>query len=194
MSKYQVFAIATLTSVILLLQGCVAAVGAGAATGAAAVAYDRRTTGTLIDDQFIELKALDAIRADSELWEQSHIGVTSFNNIVLLTGEAPSDELRLRAERRVAPIPKVRRVHNELVTAAPSAILSRSGDTWITAKVKVELVNAQGLEATRVKVVTSKGTVYLMGLVSRGEGDLATAVARRVRGVQRVVKVFEFVN
>lgn len=184
--------VALMTSIVVVVQGCAATIGAGAATGAA-VAYDRRTTGTFIDDQLIELKSLDAIRSDEELWEQSHINITSFNNIILLTGETPSEELRKRAQDRVGKLPKVRRVHNELQIAAPSAVLSRSGDTWITAKLKVELLNAQGLESTRIKVVTENGVVYLMGLVSRKEADLATEVARRVNGVQRVVKVFEYI-
>lgn len=176
-----------------LLGGCAAAVGAGAAAGAAAL-YDRRTTGTLIDDELIELKSLDALRRDRELWDQSHINVTSFNNIVLLTGETPSQPLRQRAAEAVSRLDKVRKVHNEIVVAAPSAMISRSSDTWITGKVKTLLFNAQKLDATRVKVVTENGIVYLMGLVTRSEADSATEVTRQVSGVQRVVKVFEYID
>jgi osmotically-inducible protein OsmY len=176
-----------------LLGGCAAAVVTGAAAGTAAV-YDRRTTGTLIDDQFIELKAIDAIGNDQELHEQAHLNVTSFNNIVLLTGETPNEALRQRTAELVRNLPKVRKVHNEIVVAAPSSLLSRSGDTWITGKVKTELLNVQKMDATRVKVVTENGVVYLMGLVTTEEAETATDVTRQVDGVQRVVKVFEYID
>jgi osmotically-inducible protein OsmY len=176
-----------------LLGGCAAAVVTGAAAGAAAI-YDRRTTGTFIDDEFIELKAIDAIGNDQELHEQAHLNVTSFNNIVLLTGETPNEALRERTAELVRNLPKVRKVHNEIVVAAPSSMLSRTGDTWITGKVKTGLLNAHQLDAARVKVVTENGVVYLMGLVTRQEADAATDVTRQVDGVQRVVKVFEYID
>jgi len=171
--------------------GCAVGVGAGAVT-AGAVAYDRRTTGTMLDDQIIEFKILDALRSDEALWQQAHINATSYNNVVLLTGEAPDEELRARAEAIAKNVPKVRAVHNEIVIAAPSAMLSRSSDAWITSKVKAALVGAYGVDAARVKVVTENGTVYLMGLLTRDEADAATDVVRRVSGVQRVVKLFEY--
>lgn len=176
-----------------LLGGCAAAVGAGAVTGAAA-AHDRRTTGTFVDDGLIELKAVGALQKDEELWNYSHLNVTSFNNLVLLTGEAPSEALRQRAAAAVANLPKVRRVHNEVVVAAPSSVLSRSGDTVITGKVKTALLNNKNVQATRIKVVTENGVVYLMGLVTQTEADAATEVARRVGGVQRVVRIFEYID
>lgn len=176
-----------------LLGGCAAAVGAGVATGAA-VAHDRRTTGTFVDDNLIELKAVGALQSDEELWNYSHLNVTSFNNIVLLTGESPSEALRQRAAQTVANLQKVRKVHNEVVVAAPSSVLSRSGDTLITGKVKTALINNDAVDATRVKVVTENGVVYLMGLVTQEEGNEATEVARRVGGVQRVVKIFEYID
>ncbi len=174
-------------------QGCAVGAATGAATGAL-VAYDRRTTGTVIDDQLIEFKVIDALRQDDELWSQVHLNATSFNNAVLLTGEAPSEELRSRLEPMVARIPKVSRVHNEVVIAAPSSMLSRSSDTWVTGKVKTNLLTETKIEGARVKVVTENGTVYLMGLVTRAEADAATDIARKVSGVQRVVKVFEYID
>ncbi|HSS63913.1 MAG TPA: BON domain-containing protein [Gammaproteobacteria bacterium] len=176
-----------------LLGGCAAAVGAGAVTGAA-VAYDRRTAGTFVDDGLIELKAVGALQKDEELWDYSHINVTSFNNIVLLTGESPSEALRQRAAQAVANLQKVRKVHNEVAVAAPSSVLSRSGDTLITGKVKTALLNSDNVDATRIKVVTENGVVYLMGLVTQTEADAATEVARRVGGVQRVVRIFEYID
>lgn len=182
-----------LMSQTALLSGCAVALITGAAAGTAAI-YDRRTTGTVIDDEFIELKAIDAIGNDQELHEQAHLNVTSVNNIVLLTGETPNEALRQRAAQLVSNLPKVRKVHNEIVVAAPSSVLSRTGDTWITGKVKTQLLNADTASATRIKVVTENGVVYLMGLVTRQEADAATEVTRRVNGVQRVVKIFEYVD
>lgn len=182
-----------LVGVVLLLQGCVAAVGTGVVAGAA-TAYDRRTTGTLIDDQIIELKVVERASKDTELWDQSHINVTSFNNIVLLTGEAPSELLRQRLTKLAAGVPKVRSVHNEMAIAAPSSLLSRSSDTVVTTKALAALANLELDLAGRTKVVTENGVVYLMGLVTRAEADAATNVARQVGGVQRVVKVFEYLN
>lgn len=175
-----------------LLSGCALGVGATAATGAA-VAYDRRTTGTMIDDELIEFKVIDAIRQDQKLWNQIHFNATSFNNIVLLTGESPTEELRGRTNSLVRNIPKVRKVHNEMVIAAPSSLLSRSSDSWITGKVKTNMLTTDN-ESARVKVVTENGSVYLLGLVTRAEADMATQIARKVSGVQRVVKVFEYID
>ncbi|MCB1742099.1 MAG: BON domain-containing protein [Gammaproteobacteria bacterium] len=178
---------------VVLLQGCVAAVGAGA--GAAAyTAYNRRSPGAVIDDQIIEVTAYNTLASDTELYEQSHVQVTSYNNVVLLTGEAPTETLRLRAESLVSGVDKVRRVFNELSVAAPSSYVTRSGDTWITAKVKTNLFGQMSLEASQVKVTTTNGIVYLMGLVTPAEAEQATEVARRVSGVQRVVKLFEYVD
>ncbi|MDH3316970.1 MAG: BON domain-containing protein [Gammaproteobacteria bacterium] len=176
-----------------LLGGCVAAVGAGVVTGAA-VAYDRRSAGTFVDDELIELKSIGALQDDSELWNYSHISVTSFNNIVLLTGECPSEALRQRAAEIVAKVQKVRKVHNEIIIAAPTSMMSRSEDTVLTGKVKTALLNKEDLEATRVKVVTEDGVVYLMGLVTQKEADAATEVTRRVGGVKRVVRIFEYID
>lgn len=175
------------------LTGCAAVIGGGAAA-TAATAYDRRTTGTVIDDEFIELKAVEAWSNDAELWEQTHLNATSYNNVLLLTGEAPSETLRQRAAAMVRGIPKVREVHNEIRVAAPSSLPSRSSDSWVTGKVKTALLNADTVDALRIKVVTEAGVVYLMGLVTRAEADAATDVARRVAGVQRVVKIFEYTN
>jgi osmotically-inducible protein OsmY len=175
------------------LSGCAAAAGATIATGAMTV-HDRRTTGTLIDDQLIEFKVGDQIRTEPELWEQSHVNATSFNNVVLLTGETPSEDFKTRIAALAAAIPKVARVHNELAIAAPSSMLARSSDTWITGKVKTTLLTEMSLDGTRVKVVTEKGVVYLMGLLRSTEAEQATDLARRVGGVERVVRLFELVE
>jgi len=179
-----------------LLSACAPVVIGGAATGAT-VAHDRRTVGTFIDDEGIELKARGNIINEKDLNSQIHINITSINGVVLLSGEAPTEELRQRAEAIVRAIPKVRLIHNELTLAAPSSLMTRSSDTVITAKVKTKLFGIKGhpdFDATRVKVVTENGAVYLMGLMYRSEADAATEAARQVSGVQRVVKLFEYLN
>lgn len=176
-----------------LLSGCAGVVVAGGAA-AASIAHDRRTTGTVIDDNAIELKAGDRFAEDKELHELAHISTTAYNGVVLLTGEAPSEALRGRAERLVSKLEKVRRVHNEVIIAAPSSAMSRSSDALITGNVKGVMLTRKDTDPTRVKVVTSNGTVYLMGLVTRSEAERAVDAARHVGGVQRVVKLFEYID
>ena len=185
--------IGLLLMLIPLLHACAVAVVAGGATGVT-VAHDRRTTGTFIEDQAIELKANKGFYTDKELYEQAHLNVTSYNTVVLVTGETPSEELRNRAIDIVRNIPKVTHVHNEITIAAPSAMVSRSSDTLITAKVKTKLLTVKGFDGTRTKVVTEKGVVYLMGLLTREKSDIATNIARQVGGVQKVVKLFQYTN
>jgi len=177
------------------LGGCEALVVGSAATGTAVV-HDRRTAGSFVEDENIELKAGSALGKDQEIKDRAHISVTSFNQIVLLTGEAPTEAMRARAESIVARIEKVRRVHNEVVIGAPSAMSARASDTWITGKVKTRLlkVKIKNFDPTRVKVVTENGTVFLMGLLTRAEADAVVDQVRQVGGVQRVVKVFEYIG
>ncbi len=175
-----------------LLQGCAALAVGTAATGATA-ASDRRTTGTFIEDQSIEWKAAATLNGDAELDANSHINVTSYNEVVLLSGEVISEDLKRRAETHVRGIPKVRDVHNELAIGAPRSLLSRGTDSTITAKVKTNLFTLD-FDPTRIKVVTEGGVVYLMGLVTRAEADTATDSVSRVGGVVRVVKVFEYID
>jgi osmotically-inducible protein OsmY len=180
-----------------LLQGCAAAVATGAAAGAAvgiSAAHDRRTFGTVIDDQNIELKANAALRNDEVLHKSSHINAFSYAGTVLLTGETPSKDLKKRATELVKSIPNIKHIYNELDILAPSSLMSRSSDSWITAKIKDKMVAEKGIDSTRIKVVTERGTVYLLGLVTPKEAELAVSLATHTEGVQRVVKVFEYLN
>ena len=184
-------------TVTLLLQGCTGAVIVGGATTGVAAVHDRRTTGTFLEDQNIELKASSALSKDKGISDTSHINITSYNQVVLLTGETPSESLRTRAEELVRNIPKVRRVQNEITIASPSSMSSRASDTWLTSKVKTSLFKVKGIKGfdpTRVKVVTENGSVFLMGLLKRNEADAVIEVVRKVGGVQRVVKVFEYID
>jgi osmotically-inducible protein OsmY len=176
---------------VLVLQGCATAVVTGVATGAS-IAHDRRSAGSVIDDQGIEFKASSALYQNKQIYDQSHINVTSYNGVVLLTGETPSEELKQQVSNEISKIDQVRRIHNELAIGAPSALPSRSSDAWITSKIKTKLAAEKGIDPFFVKVVTEHGIVYLMGILSHAEADLAVSVVRKSAGVQRVIKMFEY--
>jgi osmotically-inducible protein OsmY len=182
-----------IAAVVLLLQGCVPVLITGAATGAGAV-HDRRTLGAIIDDENIELKAAAGIGLDADLKKLVHVNVTSMNGIVLLTGEAATPEARDQVLTHLRAINGVRRITNELRDAPPSALGSRSRDSLITSAVKSRFLVTRRLDPTRVKVITEAGVVYLMGLVTHAEGDLATDNAATIEGVTGVVKVFEYID
>ena len=180
----------------LLLSGCVPVVLVGGAAATATVVHDRRTAGSMVEDQAIELRVKSALRKDEEIADQTHINVTSYNGIVLLSGEAPDQALRTRAGGIARNSEKVRRVHNEIQIAAPSSGMTRSSDSWITTKVKGSLVgvNIKGFDPSRVKVVTENGTVFLMGMIYHAEADAIVAETQQVSGVQRIVKLFEYLD
>lgn len=183
--------VAVLAMVAGMLVGCIGVVLGGAA-GGASVVNDPRTTGSLVEDESIELKAGNLLRGDKDLAQQIHINVTSYNQLVLVTGEAPTEDMRARVVELVKGIEKVRTTHNEVTLAAPSPLSSRTTDSWLTTSVKAKIVGAKELNAIRIKVVTEAGTVYLLGLIKQDEGDLAGQLASQTAGVQRVVKLFEY--
>ena len=182
-----------LLSLVPLLQSCATVIVAGAATGAV-VATDRRTVGSMADDEAVELKASAGISADNQLKGQVHINVTSMNGIVLLSGEAVSAEARDRALSQVRTIPSIRRIHNEVRIAPLSTFGERSLDSWYTTKVKSRLLFTRDLDSNRIKVVTENTTVYLLGLVTQREGDIAANSTAQVSGIGGVVKLFEFID
>jgi osmotically-inducible protein OsmY len=184
------------TLALSALAGCAPVVIGGAATTGAAL-HGRRTIGTFVDDESIELKARIAILENKELNSQIHINIISYNGVVLMVGQAPTEALRQQAESIVAKTEKVRLVHNEMTIAAPNSMITRSSDSLITAKVKTALFNIKGLEdfdPTRVKVVTEDGVVYLMGMVYRREADAVSDQARTISGVEKIVKLFEYLD
>lgn len=178
---------------VFAIQGCAPAVVAGAGTAAVA-AHDRRTVGSFVDDQTIEVRAASAIRTDEDLRRDTHVNVTSMNGIVLLTGEAATAEARDRVLAKVREVPGIRRTVNEIRIAPPSSFGARSHDTWLTTKVKTKLIKTETLDSMRVKVVTENKAVYLLGLVTQQEATLATDAARSTGGVARVVKLFEYLD
>lgn len=175
----------------VILQGCASMIIAGGAT-AGAMANDRRTSGAYVDDETIEWKIIDVLYQDEQIDQQTHLNATSFNGIVLLTGEIPNQEMRVKIDEKIRKIRGVRQLHDETSIAAPSSMMSRSGDTWITSTVKTAMLTDDTDMGARTKVVTDKGVVYLMGIVSPQEANKLTDIARRVGGVQKVVKVFEY--
>lgn len=182
------------STVTTFVSGCVFVAATAATVTAIDIARDRRTTGSYIDDGLIEAKAKFELLSNEQLKGTTHFNVTSMNGVVLLTGEAPQAEQRTLAVDIVQDIAQVRQVVNEVRLAGKSNLGSRSNDAWITSKVKVKLFDADNLDATRIKVITESGIVYLMGLVSRIEGDSAAQAARTITGVERVVKVFEYID
>ena len=180
--------LALLALAVASLGGCAALV-VGGAVGTAMVVADRRSSGTQVEDQAIELKAVTRIR--EAVGERGHVNITSYNRIVLLTGEVASDADRAAIEQAVAKIENVRSVVNELAAMGSSSLTARSNDTILTSKVKASHVDAKDLQANAIKVVTERGTVFLMGRVTEREATRATELARGVSGVQKVVRVFE---
>jgi len=176
-----------------ILQGCAPVIVAGAAAGAAVV-HDRRTLGSMVNDTTVELKATGILDTEPQFKGRVHVSVTSVNGIVLLTGQAPTPDLRDQILAKIRTIPSIRRIINEIQIAPPSTLADRAEDAWITTEVKARFLATKGLDPTRVKVVTSDSNVYLMGLVRQQEGQLATNAAANVRGVARVVELFEYVN
>jgi len=176
---------------VVLLQGCIGVFALGTAAGVS-VANDSRTTGTIVEDQSIEFKVSDLLVGDDELNEKTHINVTSYNNVVLLSGEAPTAILRERAAKLTQQVEKVKWVQNEIVVASSSTGAQRRHDAWLTTKIKSMLLKDSGLDAVRVKVVTESSVVFLLGLLTRAEADTVVDIVRHVDGVKRVVKMFEY--
>ena len=184
------------TFIATVFTACAPIVVGTAASGGSAL-HSRRTVGTFVDDQGIELKASLAIREAEGLSSQIHFNIISVNGVVLIVGQAPTEPLRQQTQTIVAGVEKVRHVHNELAIAAPNSFMTRSSDTFITTKVKTDMLGIKGLpdfDPTRVKVVTEDGVVYLMGLVYRNEAEAVSARARQVGGVEKVVKLFEYMD
>lgn len=185
------------TSLLLLLltaalQGCVTAVVASVGAGVA-VANDRRTSGAYVEDGAIEAKSFDLIGKrfkDAAV----HVNVTSFNRNVLISGEVPSLEIKAEVEKMVGGIENTRNVSNELAISGASSLTTRAADSLVTSEVKLRFVNDKRFNANHVKVVTENGSVFLMGLVKKDEADAAVEVARNVGGVQRVVRLFEYID
>jgi len=180
-------AAATLAS----MQGCIALLGVGAVAGGLSL-NDRRTGGTQVEDQAIELKSGGRIR--EAIGEKGHVNVTSYNRVALITGEVPADSDKAAVEKAIAGIEGVTNVVNELEVGANSTISTRSSDTVITTRVKSGLVDAKDVQASAIKVITERGNVYLMGRVTEREATRAADIARAQPSVMKVVRVFDILT
>ncbi len=179
----------------LLLGGCGAVVVGGAVAGAAVI-HDRRTAGSVVEDQEILLRAMSMRQKDKRLAKQTNIGIEVYNRYVLLTGQAQNAAIVEDFSRRVETIPNVRGVYNEVMVGAKATWGEATSDAYLTSRVKLSLfdVGISGFDPTRVEVTSSQGSVYLMGLLTPAEADAVTEKVRYVSGVKRVVKLFEYIK
>lgn len=188
------FVINSLAAVLLtsLLSACIPLIMGGAVVGGTLVASDRRTTGAQLEDESIELRSTSRIRTN--VGDRVHVNVSSYNRQVLLTGEVPTAQDKLLVEKIISQVENVSAVVNELAVLSSSSLTERSSDVLITGRVKAMLVDAKDLFANSFRVVTERGTTYLMGRVTQREADRGTAVARGTPGVQKVVRIFEIIT
>jgi len=189
--KNKLIKLTTLLVILSILQGCavvaVVAVGAGVS-----MATDRRSIGNQIDDQSIELEAYNEFTKDKALNDNTRLHITSVNGSVLLTGQVPNTYLKDKAIKIVKNINGIVRVHNQLRMGNVISITTRTSDTWLTSKVKTALFSNDNISADVIKVVTENSEVFLMGLVSKKEADIATEITRNISGVKSVYKAFEY--
>jgi len=188
--------VSLLSSIIIItlsLQSCFFIVGAAAGAAAVTVVYDHRKVEKILADTHITNAAIDAINADPA-FKDSHIEVSCFNQVVLLTGETPEESLRQTAEELVHQVPNVTRIYNQITIKGAVSSLTRASDAWITTKIKTQLIATKNMQSSTIKVVTANGTVYLMGIVSHEQADIAATIASQVTGVKRVMKIFQYKN
>ena len=180
------------TLVAVSLSGCFPLMVGGAFVGTGLVATDRRTSGSLVEDEGIELRAASRIREN--LGERVHVNVTSYNRQVLLTGEVPNLQDKQLIEKIVAGVDNVRNIVNELEVMGNTTLTQRSSDTLVTGRAKAALVDAKDLFASAFKLTTERGTVYVMGRVTAREAKRATDIISGVSGVARVVRILEIIS
>ena len=189
--KYGVQTLLVVMVLNLGLTGCAPAM-LGGMVGGAMVASDRRTSGTQLEDEGIELRSASAVREN--FGSNVHANITSYNRQVLMTGQVPTARERQQLEQLVGRVENVRSVVNELAVGPVTSVGERSSDVLISARVKAAMVDSEDVFASIFKVVTERGTVYLMGRVTQREANRATDIARSVGGVKRVVRVFEYIT
>lgn len=154
-----------------------------------------RTFGSKIDDSLIETKAaVNIAKASPDLDKNSHIVVTSYNGVVLLAGQTPRADLKALAEKEASGVQRVKKVNNELQVMEPSSLLARNNDAWLTTKIKSQMLTDSAIPGSRIKVVTENGIVFLLGLVTQQEATRATSLVQSVSGVQKIVKLFEYID
>lgn len=174
------------------LSGCAAVAAGSAVTTGAMITQDRRTNGTIVEDKSIEFKATKATYSILDKQSKPNIKVVSYNNNVLLLGQAPNAKMRSEVEQSIKKIAKVRSVHNEIKVEKDHSLKEQANDAWITTKIKSEMLLTKHFKTNHVKVVTEGGVVYLLGILHQSEDEIAVNIARHTKGVVRVVKMFEY--
>lgn len=178
----------------LLLQGCVGAVVVGSAAVATKTATDPRTIGTQVDDGTLEARVGNALNKDQQLKKEARVAVTAYQGKVLLTGQAPSSELASRAKQIALGVDGAVEVYNEIRQGTPVSLGIASADTWITTKVRTQLLTSDTVKSSNVKVTTENGEVFLLGLVTQQEGQTAAQIASQISGVKHVTTAFTYVK
>lgn len=173
-----------------LLTGCMAAVVVGAAAGL--IVYDKRSLVTIESDARIFHQIHTAIVTDPQ-FRNSRIVVSSFNRVVLLAGQTPAASLRVLAEKLTKAVPNVQRVYNEIAVDYPITLAQQTKDTWITSKIRSLMLTKKGLESGSIRIITENNVVYLLGIATHEQANLAASVARQVPGVQKVMKIFQYI-
>lgn len=191
MQKIKTFSL--LLGSVFFLQGCVAAAIVGGAA-AAKVATDPRTVGTQVDDETLELRVSNAVYSDPQIKQDGRIEVVSYSGRILLVGQLPNDNLKDIATNLAKGAEGVTEVYNEIRMGQPISLMQRSKDSWITTKVKSELLLNSKVKTTRVKVITEDGEVFLMGNLTQEQSDAASEVSRNISGVKKVVRVFNYIQ
>ena len=177
---------------IFPLSGCIpAAFVVGAAAGGSII-YDKRPVKTMMHDRHISQTSQNLIDQDPQLQDHSHISIAAFNGIVLMVGQAATPQLRQHAYDLVNQVKGIKRIYNEVTVSGNTSLLTRSNDAWITGKIKSAMLAKPGLQSSQIKVITEDGIAYLMGLVSQKQAALAVDAARKISGVRKVVKVFQY--
>lgn len=186
--------IVLILALVTPLHGCFFVAGAAAGAAAVAVVYDHRSMDKILLDQQIANVVYEKIHKVPALRDQSHIEVTSFNQVLLIVGETPNPAWRQQAEDIARTVPDVQKIYNQITIQGPSSSLTRASDGWITTKIKSEMLATKGLHSGTIKVVVENGVVYLMGIVTRDQAETAVDISRRVTGVQKVVKIFRYTD
>jgi osmotically-inducible protein OsmY len=172
------------------LQGCIFVAGAAAGAAGIAVVYDHRKLEKILQDQKITNSIIDKIKKNPTS-DDTHIDVTCFNQVVLLTGQTPTAALKQKIENLARSVPNINKLYNVISIKGPTSSLTRASDSWITTKIKTEMLATKDLQSGSIKVVTENGNVYLMGIVSEKQAIMTVDIARKVSGVQKVIKIFQ---
>lgn len=180
-----------LTLTTLLVSSCM--MSSVAITGAQTV-YDRHNLKKKIDDNYTTLQSYKAIYLDNEKYADTNISISTFNDTVLITGQAPKTEQKLEIENLIKPFSGGRKIYNFTEIASPSSQLTRASDSWITSKIKAKLIAVNEIDPTKIKVLTENGTVFLIGIVPRDQANIAVDIAKSTDGVQNVIKMFSYIT